>query len=102
MVMAGLEIMDERGNRQTLGIVAVAIPVDGKVDHSQEGIGVYALVFADLLDGLVAKAEVDTKGSQTLQHIIIVPDDIDQFVIGLVHLLILHNRLRLHQYLIAK
>lgn len=75
---------------ETVGIVVSAIPVDGEVDHREEGVGVHVLVFTHLAHRLVAKAQADAEAAQRLQDVIVVADDADELVVGFVHLLIFH------------
>jgi hypothetical protein len=64
--VARLEISHQRGNRQSPGIVVVAISVDGVIDDGKEGVSVYTLVFTHLFHGLVTKPKVDAEGSEAL------------------------------------
>ena len=89
--VACLEIFQQCRHRQFLHLIVRAIAVDGKVDHGQERLAVHSLFLAHLPNGLVSKAEADTEGAKTLKYIVVVTDNRNEAVIGLIHLLILHN-----------
>ena len=68
------------------------VTVDGIVHHGQEGIGIHALILAHLFHGLVTEPEVDAEASQTLQEVIVVGNQTDHLIVGLIHFLISHTR----------
>ena len=49
--------------------------------------------------GLVAKAEIDTETTQSLQQVIIVFDKCNHLIFGLIHLQILHTAIYLIIYI---
>ena len=85
------QILHESVHGQAVGIVGVAIAVNGEVHYGQEGISIYALVLAHFAHGFIAKAQVDAERPKTLQDVIIVADDGDEFIVRLIHFLILHG-----------
>ena len=90
--MTGTQILHQGRNGKSFHIVKIAITVDGKVNHSQKGIGIYLLLLAHFAHGLVTKAKTDAETAQALQQIIIVLYQRNHLIIRLIHLLILHSR----------
>ncbi len=88
--MAGLEIMNQGRDGQTVALVEVLMTVDAEIDNGQEGVGVYILFLAHFFDGLVAKTQVDAETAKALQNAIVVGNERDHLVACLIHLLILH------------
>ena len=66
ILMAGLQVVEQRRNRKAPIIVYVAVSVDGEVHHRQKGIGVHLLVFAHFAHRLVAETQVYSKASESL------------------------------------
>ena len=90
IVVARPQILHQRVDGQSVGIVVVEIAVDGVVHHSEERVGVDAFVFAHFAHSFVAKAEVDAERPEALQDVIVVADDGDEFIVRLIHFLIFH------------
>ena len=89
--MRCLEIMQQRGHRNTPILVTLPIAVDREIHYCEEGVCVHVLVFAYFLHRLVAKAQVDSEASQTLKDVVIVGDECNHLIVGLVHFLITHD-----------
>ena len=90
--MAGLQIVKQRGHIDLVVNLEGRIAVDGEIDHGQKGVGVYTVEAARLVDGLVAKAHINAKRAQGLQHTVVVFNQCHHLVGGLVHLQVLHIR----------
>ena len=82
--VAGLQIVEQRGDTELFVSLEFAVTVDGIVHHGEECVGIHMVVFTSLLHGLVAKAKVDTETAQGLEQVVIVTDKRNHLIIGLV------------------
>ena len=64
--MRGLEIFEQSGHRDVLGLVLSIITINGKINNSQERIGVNVLAFAHLLHGFIAETQTNAKATKAL------------------------------------
>ena len=90
ILVAGLEVVDECGDGDAIGFVKVPMSVNGEVDEGEERVSVHVLLFAHFAHSLVTKAEVNTEAPQTLENTVVVGDERNHLVIGLVKFLVLH------------
>ena len=88
--MAGLQIVQERGNIQSLVVLVVRLTIDGKVHHSQKSISIDTVHLTNLRHGLVTKTQIDTKRTQCLQDAVVILDKGNHLVLRLIHLQIFH------------
>ena len=88
--VTGLQIVKQGGDGQLLVGLKLAIPIDGEVDHSQEGIGIHPVALAGFLNCLITKTKTDAETAQHLQEVVVIANQRNHLVVGLIHLLILH------------
>ena len=101
--MAGLEIMQQRGHTNLLVLIEVTIPIYGEVDYRQKCISIHPIHLTRLTNGLIAKAEVDAKRPQSLQHTIVVLNQRYHLIAGFIHLQVFHRyKLIYHDYRVQR
>ena len=91
VLVAGVEVVEQRGHTELLVVLVVTIPINGEIDDGKEGVGIHAVVVTGFTDGLVAEAQGDAEAAKGLQQVVIITDEGDHLVIGLILFLILHT-----------
>ena len=89
--VAGFQIMHQGWDAQLLVVFRRAIAIDGEIHHNQEGVGVHIVVITSLTNRFIAKPQVDAKCAQHLQEVVVIANEVDHLVVGLIHLQLLHN-----------
>ena len=84
IAVRGAQVVEERFHGDAVVCGLGRISVDEEVDHGEEGVAIDALFGADLAHCLVAKAQSYAKGAESLQHAVVVADEVDHLVVGLV------------------
>ena len=64
--------------------------IDDQINNCKEGIRIYALSLADLVDRAVSETDFNTKASEALQDVVVVSDERKHLVVRLIDFLALH------------
>ena len=90
--VGGQEVAHQRLDRDALVRFAWRHTVDEEIGGGQKGVAVHVLFVAHLLHRLVAEAKAYAKRCQTLQHAVVVADEVNHLVVGLVEFDLFHRR----------
>ena len=91
ILVAGLEVVHEGGHGELVVVLADAIPIYCEIHHGEEGVGIDAVHLTGLTHGLVAETEVDSERTERLENVVIVLDERDHLVVGLIKFHLFHH-----------
>ena len=93
ILRAGMKLVHKSRNGDFGEILETLVAIYRKVHDCEKCVSINVLHLTDLPYSLVAEAQIDAKGTETLQNIIIILDKRNKLIICFIKFLTLHNYL---------